>query len=547
MKLSLQKTYPTFILTASLFIFLTSLLGIYLNYSPVLIGDEWHVYFSFYLDSLTNWQKALWEQHNEHREILDKLFHWVDMRWLGGLTIFGLIGNIIFAIGTCLSLAIIALVNSKKTRAEMISIIGFAIIVCFTWVQTECLLRPILWDSVFLFAILAFWLFQSSQQTAGLKSQIFFISSIVFGILSVCSRGNGLLVFPVLIFFAFYFHVSLSRKLTLLLFTLVISALYFQGYTTPDYQAHFTDGLKHPIEVAKYTFVFLGSPFSDAVSLRCYILGAMFALAGPACLAIFHRSSSKSHYVFIALIVFIFGSILLAAGARFNWGPEQALSSRYKFVALLYWFCILVFLYENTAKTSLKKAICTLAMLFTVFLLMLQNRAWHPDRDFLFNRNLVGVALKSDVYDDKFIHFVYPPKTEILIPAIHQAKALNLSIFKEDKNTNLSNAIISNAKPCSGEIEKVTATSNPNVYAIKGWIWDKNILSDSLTITDAKGHIIGEIIRGERRRDIAKSLHIHNQYIGWAGFIKGKQSTIYVYSQLANKAYCKIKNNKPLG
>lgn len=546
LKLIFDNPFSSLILLSGLFVFLSTILGVYLNYSPVPIGDEWHAYFSFYLDSLTNWKKAFWDQHNEHRVIFDKLIYWADMRWFGGMSILGLIANIILGIGTCY-LLFIAATRNKKTMREKISILGFSLIVCFSWAQAECFNRPILWDGVFLFSIASLIMFQYSLEKSGSRSWNFFNLSIIFAIIAVCCRANALLLFPLLIAMAFYFRLDYKRKIILLSCTVIVWWLYFFDYISPDYHGDLVNNLKHyPKEMIRYSLVFLGSPFFHTVSTNCYLLGKFFALIGLMCIAIFLISPQKKNIIFPSLILLIMGSIFLAAGGRANFGAEQALSQRYKFIALLYWFSAFMFLYESFAYVVIRKLIfvisCSLAILL---LIIMQKDAFFPDHNLIFMRNLGGLVLSEEVYDEKYGPYLYVPKQLVNITdLVKQAKALNLSIFKKKENDHdVPKTFLTTTNDCKGQIEEILPTSTPHVYAIKGWILNKNLVHHSLIITDAQGHKIGKIITGQKRIDVADALSIKNKFTGWMGFYKGEPLTIQIFGKMPHGEYCRFSNN----
>ena len=124
-----------FILLGTFFA-VTTIYGVYINYSPVPFWDEWHGSLEFMMAFQNGDQGAWFQPHNEHRILFSKLLTWLDYMIWGGLNKFPLFMSVLIQI---LTVALFAYIVHKFSRKRYMTLftIGAGLGLLFSWVQVE--------------------------------------------------------------------------------------------------------------------------------------------------------------------------------------------------------------------------------------------------------------------------------------------------------------------------------------------------------------------------------------------------------------------------
>jgi hypothetical protein len=290
------------------------------------IFQKWHDHQLTFAD--------LYRQHNEHRILLPNLIYLAFAQ----LTKWNLRAEMFFSVALC-----------AGTSAGMYALLrrtidGSRRQLCLLWAAANLLIfSPTEADSWLLgFALQMFipnlalvltLVVLASPSAWSVK----FGGAVLLAAAASFSFGNGLLLWPVVALFLCLRGESKWRIAAWLMAFALVAALYFHGYNRVPHAAPLGgDRLEYP----RYFLALLGGALVRAREGQL-ILGAM--VTGTVALLIY--SAASVHFVsrggaalqkaapWLALGAYAIGSAALAAISRVNWGPEQAIDSRYVIVS----------------------------------------------------------------------------------------------------------------------------------------------------------------------------------------------------------------------
>jgi hypothetical protein len=290
----------------------------------------------------------LWEQQNEHRTVVSKLISLV-----------------------------IARTTNLDLVAEMYMGFGFQVLSLFLiWRILAASLKnkaPVLIGPLTITAsLMLFWTVAHEDWIWGIASVQYFlsVSCAVLGVWAVSrhpGRWAGVCVLSVATVIAIFTtgcgfaligvgvlgligYGAVQKKmpwLQLAVFAAVSSsctALYFRGYVSPGYSATSLSRL-HPLPMASYFVTYLGSPFwiRTAAYRSCQLFGVvgLISLAGAAYFIIRYAGCwIRAALPWMLLACYTLINAASTAFARIELGVEQATSSRYRPMAVLFWIAL---------------------------------------------------------------------------------------------------------------------------------------------------------------------------------------------------------------
>jgi hypothetical protein len=164
-----------------------------------------------------------------------------------------------------------------------------------------------------------------------------FASALAFGVAGTFSFGNGLLIWPVILFLL----VCKREKVLFLAAWIGTAALVVLTYL-PGYQGH--DAVRPVVNWFDYPLYFagfLGAPLAripnnQPLTLPVFI-GSIFVamFLGIALQLVRRREALQNAAPWLAIGAHIIGSAVMATTARSHLGPEHALDSRYTTVSVI--------------------------------------------------------------------------------------------------------------------------------------------------------------------------------------------------------------------
>ncbi len=579
MKLSGNKLYQfnywhyIYLLLGSV-IALTTIYGVYINYSPVPFWDEWDGSVRFMVDILNGDAAAWYYPHNEHRIIFSKLITWLDYMFWGGLNKFPLFMNVLLQAFT---LTLLALIVHKFTRIRsmILFVVGAGLGFLFSWVQVE----NWTWGfqnqffAVYAFALLSFFSFVYHHflydQKKCFHSWLFFIISILSAIICALTMSNGLIVLPLLLILALVLKVSLFKVFFIGALGIISWLLYFGNNYNVSHVSPIDSIINYPLQLILYSFAYLGSPTAYLLGFASHYLiitiavGALLSL----CFLFFildmvrKREFSPIKLVLIFFVLFIFGSALVTAFGRIHFGLGSALAVRYSTPALLAWFSVLLMGYEhvNLISGRYQRHIYTTVNILIILLLFLflpiQRLALTPHYSFLFNKDASLLALSMDIRDEQYIKHIYFADLDQVIATARKAKELELGVFSLDWYKRVQESgneyidIHGIGFNCKGNIDTVEYVSENNAYRIKGWVLDKDKMQvpSHLVVVTPNGKVIGYGVSGEYRPDVSGLYEGAPENTGWLAYVNYFDwERAHVYS-ISEKGLCKIPGEIKLG
>ena len=292
--------------------------------------DDYDIFLS-YLNSPEQEQLALlFSQHNEHRLVFSKImakamvycFGFIDFSYLA------LIGNLMLC-------ALFYLIYNLFKTYNPYSIYFILPLSYLLFLSPSS--ENITWAtgaiqnySVVFFALFSFFLF----------SKNIFLALICASLASFTS-GSGLFIFIALLLWSLGNILKKDKNawrqfILISLFSSVIYGSYFYHYISPIKTYQIQDILLNPWQTLHYFFIFLGSYVQDI--WISFILGVLsFSFFIYLTITKYFYKNPLIYYFLIFLLI----NALAAALNRSVFGPEQALSSRYVIISVLF----LLFLY----------------------------------------------------------------------------------------------------------------------------------------------------------------------------------------------------------
>lgn len=290
-------------------------------------------------------------QHNEHRIFFPRL----AMLLIASITNYNNRAEMFFGwVLLCIICYLLYIIYNKISQADKIKygIISFIPVawLVFSFRQWENLLWG--WQiQIFmstLFFILAIYLLERMFIQKD-KKFFTFILAVLSGIVSSFSFANGLLTWPIGLV---QILISCRQKnytekrlfrITVWAWGLIgvlVSLLYFTGYTKPGHHPSLFYFLRHPISSFNYLVVSIGSPLAvekyTAAGIGCLLLFLYFYVIIFFVAKKYKNKIAIPYFVTIfSLVLFsIFSAVLFTLG-RSGFGVEQALSSRYTTITIL--------------------------------------------------------------------------------------------------------------------------------------------------------------------------------------------------------------------
>lgn len=550
---NILKNYLSFF---AFFYISSVIIGIYNNYSPVPYWDMWNGYLEFFI-KVQNGDTYAWiAQHNEHRILLSRILFWIDIKFFDGLSYFLLICNFFLMLSIVYLFSKIINNLFKYIDTTRYYLLLSITILTFSWIQNN----NITWgfQSQFflahLFPLLSFYLLGKYSET---ENNLFYFTSLIVAILSVFTMGNGILVLPLLIVLAFIFKISKGKQLTTLLTTIITLSIYFADYTSPAGHGSLTETvLQHPEDFILFIFTYLGAPIGLAVGESKLIVSQFSGFLFIALSSYYTSRAFKEKrsvvlvFALLTFIAYIGATAFGTAGGRAVFGLEMALSSRYTTPVLMAWSSLLILsIYFIDFK---KKHLSILFTIIPILFLYQQTKAFKDVNNS--DKLLASLALELSINDEEYTKRVFP-FTDWLHEIVKEPKNKNLSIFGEESIKGIAEKVSTKLETIPeanliGSLDAVNILSKDmHFYRVRGWLYDKQaegIPKNAFIVNDSK-EIIGYLLTGFERNDVAKAIDDKAKYSGFYGYLTKNfnGNDFYIVDVKSNKKL-NVLLNRPL-
>lgn len=298
-------------------------------------GDEWSV-----LSLFEKWESrqltfaGLFAEHNGHRILIPRLIYLALIQLTHGNTKAEMFFSLILCILTSAGLYILLRRTVRGSTVKHLALWAFINLFLFSPIQAE----NWLWGfqlQIFLSNLCLVGAIVCVISGAALSVRL--ASALAFGVAGTFSFGNGLLIWPVILFLL----ICRREKVLFPAAWIVVAGLVVLAYL-PGYQGH--DAVRPVVswfDYPLYFFGFLGVPLaripnSQPLTLPVIIGSILVALfLGMAVQLMRRRAGLGNAAPWLALGAYALGSAFMAMVARSHLGPEHALDSRYTTVAVI--------------------------------------------------------------------------------------------------------------------------------------------------------------------------------------------------------------------
>ena len=503
-------------------------LGVWRNQTGVPWWDMWDGYVNFYLHAASG--AAWWEQHNEHRLLLPRLFFYADLRWFGGLSWLPLAGSLAAAGGMWALLAHlwrrIRPDDLDRNAAQMVFwALGVA---CFSWAQSDNF-TVAFQIQFFLACLLPLGAFVCLAAYAAERTRhAYFAAAALLGALSAGTMANGIAVPLLVCVYAVFLRLRPAQLVLLAVLAIGVPALYLHGYVAPaihDTPLH--AWTQTPGRALWFSSIFLGSALTQlhlgmviAGLVGLTLVGLLIGFGTRRLLEARNAPWAAVPAIFLGYAVL---TALATASGRTSMGLGAALAGRYATVSLLAlavgWLLVLA----QTRRPWLRRAALIIGSFCCVGNLAVQAQAlesvaWHNN-----GLRLGQLALSLGVNDAPALETLYPDNARLRRIA-EQAREYQLGLFGvwpyRDVRAQIGQPAAQVAQtPCAVVIERSARLPGQEALRIEGHLADAKAApyQGFVWLIDADDRIAGLALAGMQRPSGQGTEEIvDNGFIGYA-------------------------------
>jgi hypothetical protein len=433
--------------------------------------------------------RDLWAQHNEHRLVIPKLFYLADFYWFRGRNV-SLVASII-TVQTLHAVLLMRISDASRALQPALFALLFAFLFSpvqlhnFVWAFQICFVLGAFFASASAWSFGVFYTRYRSKMPPAAVVRIFALT-IALALCTTFSLANGLVLWPILAVILIVLHVNWRYTITLLSVAALVFTGYFWEWFTPDGHSHPLDSVRHPLELVHYVLCYLGGSWATfSIGLAAVLGGVGIALGVFVLVKIWAaRRSLRTLDVFVAVTILAsIGTAFETALGRLGFGLQQAASSRYQTVALVYWAALAMWVvskpgsaYHHATRQTPRWAApkCWPLACFTLVVLL----------PFAGIANIVGAfadwpaqfddaaaTMISGVDDDDALAIVWP-MDESIQPVIDLLRSRHKSVFAAPLARKLGSRFsdsfhVDDRRPCPGQIRIARLLEEPAIKALE--------------------------------------------------------------------------------
>ena len=486
----------------------------------------------------------LWEQHNEHRIVIPKLFLAADLLRFRAEQKF-------------------LLTSILATQFLLLMVLGWSMRVLGGWrgtmwrsgvgIAAFCLFWPTQWENLIigfsicfilleLFATLSlvelmlYWK-HSARQAGDQHAWMYLLLSILAALAATYSLANGNLLWPLLVAAALLLRLRLAAVLSFLVTGAISTALYLHHYHRPLGHGNPASSIRTPLEIVQYIATYFGSPWvrHDVRLATCIgIAGLAIALFVLFRLRAYLRAGRPLPVLLVLILVFCLGTAFLTSLGRLNFGIRQAFASRYHTFALLFWCCLGLLLLMSESVTANKRARFLVVQGCILTIIIWSSHITRNDvrgaRIRGFRINVAATAMFVGARDDVQFAKAFIPNPAAVSAETQFMQKNGLSAYSDNAYTQLGKPLqsiyaLASSAECTGLVESIATvegSGQSQALRISGWVWDREQQRppSAIVITE-DGIIAGLGVVGEwRPMTLVDNRRIKDGYLGYAGYAR---------------------------
>jgi len=496
----------------------------------------------------------LWQQHNEHRFLVPRLFLVVDLLGFAATQRFLLASIfVIQLLHTGLlswAMRVLGRLENNAWRAG-------------TGLAAFCLFCPTQWENLVWGFQTCFVLppFMATLAMIGLLlyrkngRRLWIAISIAASGVAAFSLASGLIILPLLLLAAALLGLKRSVVLTYVVAAIAISVMFFHNYTMPPPNSNPFFTIRAPAHLTVYLVTYLGSSWTHDGMATAQFAGFIgLALAAIVVLLTLRSSEpSPASALFLFLLVFCAATAFLTSLGRSMSGYEQAFTSRYQTVALLFWLSLGCLVLIRAGDSSRESRI----VVQVIFVIVLLRAAWlahftlRDAWEHAFQERAVAAALASGVPDRAQLEWAYKNQAEILalVPYMREQR---ISIFHDDYEPEMGSVLDASGsvggEDCRSAVQSISVIGDQEEpsYRIMGWVWDAKREATAREIVSISGSkIVGVGATGDWRPQIrAVNPYLKTSFVGFTAYarpaIRGDVVTLYAVMKREPLHTCEI-------
>lgn len=511
--------------------FAAMVVGLVRWYTPVPFWDMWDAYLAAYIAFLDGDWRSLFVQTNEHRIWFSDVLFYFDLAFFGGRSLLLVPVNGLLAVLIWGTLAGIAR-HLLKDRPGLWPIVALALgPLCFSWLQEQNLSWG--FQSQFFVAYLfPLAAFACLAMSAAPRGRLWFAAAIFFGLASLGTMANGLLVLPLLCVMILAMpRRSWIRAAIVCAVTIIAIFAWFQGYFLVERDRA---GVSQTVV---FILTFFGLPFEAMLKHQAasYLAGAFFIAASVIYGVKWVRERAVLDPMILALVVFLIyvgASCAVIALGRAAIQPNAGLVSRYATPSLVAWGALaLLFAHTFRAARLVRAGVIVIGVLAAIGLWDAQERVFGDAGPAGVHSKMSGaLALKMRIPDLKIIGNIYPTGTQDAVGQVvrvaRRAEEEGLSIMNDPELTAAANAV---GKPlaqgfhlCRGVVHEAEDIEGEARYRrVTGWAFDTGAPAVPRFIYIVRDGVIeGVAVTGHKRGDVAELIDRRALWGGFTGYVR---------------------------
>jgi hypothetical protein len=468
------------------------------DYSQIPVADYWREIQLWAQPGAILWSN-LWAQHNEHRIVFPELAYIADMLLLHGrmylpIALSGACYAGVWGVLAWAAYSESAIESPSRELGLLLAAIVLTWKGCSTVIATPFQLAFTLTQ---LMASLALAFMMLACQT---RRWTYLVATIAAACIATYSVGNGMLIWPVLIFIAVLLRMGGLRIAILTLSAISFLGLYFAGYHRLPSQI--SSNVRHPLHAISFLGSYFSMPFGG-YGPRTYgfKVGALNLILMTGCtLAAWRRGILRSRLsiVLFGTYLFILISAVLTTLGRMDLNDylfTQAKAWRYVTMPTLSWALLAMALVWLAGTAGIRHLAGVVSIVIAaLFYFGFKNASDWVETTRLDSANgqVTATMLRDSVFDPEQVRTIFPDPNFVEVFA-RVMQRNHKSIYAHGNDHWVGGDLLSlpvQNKPVAGKITRVRPV--PGGLEILGWADNRSLTSDhEILFVDKQNTIAG--------------------------------------------------------